>query len=347
MGSTGQTSQIQDRQGRPLRSLRLSVTDRCNLRCDYCMPEENYNWLPRADILTLEEQAQLAAAFMKLGVTRVRLTGGEPLLRNNIHALVEMLSRHNAIEDLAMTTNALLLRRHAVQLYQAGLDRLTISLDSLNADTFYKLTRRNALHQALDGIDAAREAGFQKIKLNMVVLRDVNHFEIPSMLDFAASIQAKVRFIEYMDVGGANHWQEEQVVSQREILQLIEKHKGPLTSIPGPQHAPAQSFKLDGGQSFGIIASTTQPFCGTCDRSRITADGIWYHCLYAPSGMNLREVLRSSKSKEFLSEFIQTSWQARQSQGAKDRLHTQNRGPLIPLAQLQKNPRLEMHTRGG
>ena len=347
MGSPGQTSQIEDQQGRPLRSLRLSVTDRCNLRCDYCMPEENYNWLPRADILTLEEQAQLASAFIQLGVTRVRLTGGEPLLRNNIHALVEMLSSQTSIQDLAMTTNALLLRKYAARLADAGLHRLTISLDSLNAETFYRLTRRNVLHQALDGIDAAREAGFQKLKLNMVVLRDINHFEIPSMLDFAASIQAEVRFIEYMDVGGANKWQKQQVVSRREILEIIEKHKGPLTPMPQAKHAPAQAFKLDNGQVFGIIASTTEPFCSTCDRSRITADGIWYHCLYSPSGINLREVLRSHDSHAILVKLIQNAWQSRQSQGAKDRLHTQNRGPLIPLAQLQKNPRLEMHTRGG
>ncbi len=347
MASVDQTSELQDQQGRPLRSLRLSVTDRCNLRCDYCMPEESYNWLPRADILSLEEQAQLAAAFIELGVSRVRLTGGEPLLRKNIHALVAMLSSQPGIQDLAMTTNGLLLGKYAQELYDAGLKRLTISLDSLNAETFYRLTRRNALHQALDGITAAQSAGFKQTKLNMVVLRNVNHFEIPAMLDFAAEIQAELRFIEYMDVGGANNWEKEQVVAQNEILKMIERHKGPVTRVLSPKHAPAQGFKLENGQRFGIIASTTQPFCGTCVRSRITADGIWYHCLYTPSGINLRDILRTPNSDKVLVDIIREAWQSRKVQGALDRLNTQNRGPLIPLAQLQKNPRLEMHTRGG
>jgi len=167
------------------------------------------------------------------------------------------------------------------------------------------------------------------------------------MLDFAASIQAEIRFIEYMDVGGANNWHEEQVVSQKEIIQIIKRHKGSVISSDTRKHAPAQNFQLSNGQTFGIIASTTQPFCGTCDRSRITADGIWYHCLYSPSGINLRDILRAPNSQGLLTELIQQAWEKREVQGALERLHTQNRGPLIPLAQLQKNPRLEMHTRGG
>ena len=347
MGSPPQTYPIQDQLERPLRSLRLSLTDRCNLRCDYCMPEETYNWLPRKDILTLEEHAEIASVFVKLGVTRIRLTGGEPLLRKNISVLIKLLAANSTLQDLAMTTNATLLPQYADELFQAGLKRVTVSLDSLHPDTFHKLTRRNALAETLLGIDAAVNAGFESIKLNMVVLRGVNHHEIPSMLRFASRIGAELRFIEYMDVGGANNWHAQKVVSQDEILKLVESEFGCVAQMRGAPHAPANSFILESGQPFGIIASTTKPFCASCDRSRITADGVWYHCLYSPTGINLRDRLRSSASTHELEEFITQSWKKRQSQGAQDRLNTDNRGPLLPLSQLQKNPRLEMHTRGG
>ena len=347
MVSPVQTFKVQDQLERPLRSLRLSVTDRCNLRCDYCMPEENYNWLPKADLLSLEEHARLARSFMKLGVTRIRLTGGEPLLRKNLHALVEMLSACPELEDLAMTTNATLLSKYAADLHSAGLQRITVSLDSLEPHTFHQLTRRDSLQDAIQGIEAAVKAGFTALKINMVVLRDVNHGEIGSMLRFAGQVGAEIRFIEYMDVGGANKWQEEQVVSQNEILRIVENEFGTITSAAAPKHAPAQNFTLESGQRFGIIASTTNPFCATCDRSRITADGMWYHCLYSPSGISLREHLRKDDGQGKLENLITQHWTTRKDQGAKERLLADNRGPLIPLSQLKRNPRLEMHTRGG
>lgn len=347
MGSPVQTYTVLDQLGRPLRSLRLSVTDRCNLRCDYCMPEENYNWLPKADLLSLEEHAKLAQAFIKLGVTRIRLTGGEPLLRKNLHALVEMLASSPELEDLAMTTNATLLPKYAKDLRAAGLQRITVSLDSLEPHTFHQLTRRDSLREALQGIEAAVQSGFRSLKINMVVLRDVNHQEITSMLRFAKQVGAEVRFIEYMDVGGANKWRAEQVVSHSEILNIIEEEFGKVSPLQAPKHAPAQGFTLDSGQTFGIIASTTKPFCSTCDRSRITADGVWYHCLYSPSGINLRDHLRRDEGFGNLEALITRHWTSRRDQGAKDRLIADNRGPLIPLSQLKRNPRLEMHTRGG
>ena len=347
MGSPVQTFRVQDQLGRPLRSLRLSVTDRCNLRCDYCMPEDNYNWLPKAGLLSLEEHAKLAQIFMKLGVSRIRLTGGEPLLRKNLHGLVEMLSASPGLEDLAMTTNATLLPKYAQDLFNAGLNRITVSLDSLEAKTFEKLTRRDSLREALAGIDAAATAGFKSLKINMVVLRHVNHHEIISMLRFANQVGAEIRFIEYMDVGGANKWQAEQVVSQAEILKIVADEFGPVSSNEISKHAPAKTFRLSSGQTFGIIASTTKPFCATCDRSRITADGVWYHCLYSPTGINLRDHLRSDAGPGHLENFINRNWTTRRDQGAKERLISENRGPLIPLSTLKRNPRLEMHTRGG
>lgn len=342
-----QVSTILDGRGRPLRSLRLSVTDRCNLRCSYCMPEENYAWLPRKDILSLEELARLARMFAKFGTSRIRITGGEPLLRRNLPELVRMLSAISGIEDLAMTTNATRLSEYAFELRAAGLQRVTVSLDTLNEATFAKLARRRALKDCLAGIHAAATAEFKSLKLNMVVLRDTNVLEIPDMLRFAASVGAQVRFIEYMDVGGANLWSRENVVSRAEILEIIEHDFGPVREQPTSNHAPAKRFTIGNGQSFGIIASTTQPFCDTCDRSRVTADGVWYHCLYAASGHNLRELLRQASHSEILEQAIQSKWSARLDQGAHDRLSNQERGPLIPLSQLKKNPRLEMHTRGG
>jgi cyclic pyranopterin phosphate synthase len=258
-----------------------------------------------------------------------------------------MLASSPELEDLAMTTNATLLPKYAKDLHAAGLQRITVSLDSLEPQTFHQLTRRDSLREALQGIDAAAKSGFRSLKINMVVLRDVNHREITSMLRFAKQVGAEIRFIEYMDVGGANKWRQEQVVSHAEILNIIEEEFGTVSPLQAPKHAPAQTFSLDSGQTFGIIASTTKPFCSSCDRSRITADGVWYHCLYSPSGINLRDHLRRDEGLGNLEALMTRHWTSRRDQGAKDRLIADNRGPLIPLSQLKRNPRLEMHTRGG
>ena len=309
-----------DRFDRPLRSLRVSVTDRCNLRCQYCMPEPDYVWLPRESILTFEETARLVDAFAAVGVDRVRLTGGEPLLRRNLPDLVEQLASRSAIVDLALTTNGVLLAAQADALRSAGLHRITVSLDTLQPARFHELTRFDALPAVLAGIDAAARAGFSSIKIDTVVIRNRNDDELVPLLEFGASIGAEVRFIEYMDVGGATHWSASDVVTRREILARIEERYGPVQPVPGRGTAPAERFRLPDGTSFGIIASTTEPFCADCDRSRLTADGLWLLCLYAQGGLDLRRPLREGATPGDLARLIATVWSMRADRGAEERL---------------------------
>lgn len=212
---------------RPLRNLRLSVTDRCNLRCQYCMPEDEYSWLPQSGVLTFEEVVRTLRIFVSLGVEKVRLTGGEPLLRRDVEKLVAMIAPLPGLRELAMTTNGVLLADKAVALREAGLQRLTVSLDTLDPKTFHMLSRRDDLSRVLQGIDAARRAGFDGLKLDTVVIAGVNDGEIASLLRFAFGIGAELRFIEYMDVGGATHWKKESVVSRAQILATVEREFGP------------------------------------------------------------------------------------------------------------------------
>ena len=339
---------LRDRLRRPLRNLRLSVTDRCNLRCAYCMPEEEYAWLPREDILTFEEMARLVDVFTGLGVDKVRLTGGEPLLRRGVDRLIAMISERPAIRDLAMTTNGILLGEQAPALRRAGLHRITVSLDTLRPDRFRALTRRDTHAQVLAGVEAARRAGFQDgLKLDTVVMRGVNEDELADLLEYGRRVGAEVRFIEYMDVGGATGWSTAQVVSRAEILADLERRYGRIEPIVETSSAPADRFRLPDGLAFGIISSTTQPFCQSCDRSRLTADGTWYLCLYATAGIDLRGPLRAGASAEELAALIASAWRGRTDRGAEERLATPGRGPLIQIGALRQDPRLEMHTRGG
>lgn len=338
---------LNDTLGRPLRSLRVSVTDRCNLRCQYCMPEEEYVWLPRRDILSFEETSQLVDRFADLGVDRIRLTGGEPLLRKGLPDLIALLADKPTINDLALTTNGILLRDQAGPLRSAGLHRITVSLDTLHADRFERLTRFDDLAAVLRGLDAATEAGFSSVKIDTVVIRGVNDDEIVDLLEYGRGLGAEVRFIEYMDVGGATHWTLNDVVSQQEILASLGKRYGAVTKIDEETSAPANRFCLPDGTTFGIISSTTEPFCRQCDRSRLTADGLWYTCLYAASGTDLRGPLRSGVSSADLRKLIASTWTARFDRGAEDRLQAVQRESLIPVETLQKQPHLEMHTRGG
>jgi len=337
-----------DRHGRPLRSLRLSVTDRCNFRCSYCMPEEEYRWLPREDILTLEEMGRLARVFAEVGVQRIRFTGGEPLLRRDLPELVRMVAAVPGICDVALTTNGMLLAGLAQQLRAAGLQRLNISLDTLHPQRFQELTRRDALPQVLEGIAAAHEAGFRGTKIDTVLMRGQNDDEILDLLAFARGHDLKLRFIEYMDVGGATQWSSSQVFDRRAILDLVAEHFGGVEELePLDPSAPARIYRLPDGLEFGIIASTTTPFCGECDRSRIAADGTWYSCLYAHHGTNLREALRDGRSDGALVGEIRGLWSARADRGAEERLAQTQRGPMVDLDDLLADPRLEMHTRGG
>jgi len=364
-----------DTLGRPLRNLRLSVTDRCNLRCEYCMPEEEYTWLPREDVLHFEEISALVDVFLALGVDRLRLTGGEPLLRRDLPALVRMLAAKPGLADLALTTNGVLLAEHAGALAAAGLRRVTVSLDTLRADRFRALTRVDDLDRVLEGLatasrtwtptaereslgssarSLARGGGAPRairkddaLKIDTVVIKDVNDDELDALIEYGRTIGAEVRFIEYMDVGGATRWSPARVVSRREMLDTLSRRYGAITPVVDHSSAPAQRFTLPDGTVFGIISSTTAPFCRSCDRSRLTADGMWYLCLYAASGIDLRAPLRRGASIEDLKAMIAGGWTSRDDRGAEHRLELGDRRAFVPVKALRKDPHLEMHTRGG
>jgi GTP 3',8-cyclase len=338
---------LADVHGRFLRNLRVSVTDRCNLRCGYCMPEEEYVWLPREDILHFGEVATLTDVFLDLGVDKVRLTGGEPLLRRDLPRLVAMLAARPRIRDLAMTTNGVLLAEHAPALKAAGLHRVTVSLDTLHAARFARLTSRSTHTQVLEGIASLARAGFTGTKLDTVVIRGVNDDELGDLIEFGKGVPAEVRFIEYMDVGGATRWSRDQVVSCKEMLERLEGRYGRIEPIVEASTAPADRFRLPDGTTFGIISSTTAPFCADCDRSRLTADGLWYLCLYATRGIDLRGPLRGGAGPDELRALITGGWRARTDRGAEDRLALGDRQPLVQISGLRRDPHLEMHTRGG
>jgi cyclic pyranopterin phosphate synthase len=314
------------------------------------MPEEEYTWLRRTDLLTFEEIQRLAETFTELGVDKVRLTGGEPLLRRDVADLVRLLAGVPAVRDLAMTTNGVLLGDQAAALRAAGLHRVTVSLDTLRPDRFRALTRRDDHAAVLRGIEAVRAAGFPGLKLDTVVIRGVNEDELTDLVEFARRHDAEVRFIEYMDVGGATHWSREQVVSRAEMLERLAARYGPIEPIREETSAPAERFRMADGLTFGIIASTTTPFCRTCDRSRLTADGTWYLCLYAQRGIDLRTPLREGASRDELRAIITRGWTERRARGAEERKELEAigfRGVLVQVEGLRRDPKLEMHTRGG
>lgn len=311
------------------------------------MPEKEYVWLPRRDLLTYEEIGTLVESLVGIGIDKVRLTGGEPLARADLPVLVRVLAGKAGLRDLALTTNGVLLAEHAADLRAAGLGRLTVSLDTLRPDRFRALTGRDSHVRVLTGIDAALAAGLGPLKIDTVVLRGQNDDELPALLAFGRKIGAEVRFIEYMDVGGATRWSSGAVVSRDEILAAIARVHGPI-DLAGPRgSAPAERFLLRDGTSFGIIASVTAPFCRACDRARLTADGVWYQCLYARSGVDLRAPLRAGKTPAELAALVRSAWQARADRGAEERVASADRGPMIPVEALRRDPHLEMHTRGG
>ena len=310
------------------------------------MPEEEYVWLPRADILHFEEIARLAGVFASLGVARARITGGEPLLRRDLQALVALLARDHRLSDLALTTNGVLLADQAASLRRAGLHRVTVSLDTLNRERFQSLTRTDELSRVLGGIRAAVDH-FPIVKLDTVVIRGVNDDELVALVEFARGVGVEVRFIEYMDVGGATQWSVDRVFPRATMLETLRDHFGAVTPLPNTDAAPADRFRLSDGTVVGIISSTTQPFCRTCDRSRLTADGLWFLCLYAREGIDLRALLRSGASDDTIRDAIVTAWSARTDRGAELRLNERERTPFVPVSRLRRDPHLEMHTRGG
>ncbi len=341
----------QDMLGRPLKSLRLSVTDRCNLRCRYCMPEPEYVWLPREDLLSFEEMSTLVGYFADLGVDKVRLTGGEPLLRRDLARLVRLLRQDRRITEVALTTNGVLLAESVQDLYYAGLDRITVSLDTLKPERFRQLTGRDEFSRVLEGIESVGKAGFTHLKLDTVAIRGFNDDELNELIEWGKRYHAEVRFIEYMDVGGANEWRMDKVLSQDMILDTLARRYGRITALPERGAAPAQRFCLPDGTIFGIIPSTTTPFCAQCDRSRVTADGLWYLCLYAGSGVDLRKPLRRNMHPAHMREIIRLGWAARRDRGAEERKALERAGlrdgGLIEIDRLREDPHLEMHARGG
>ncbi len=335
-----------DRHQRPLRNLRLSVTDRCNLRCAYCMPEMDYVWLPREDMLHFEEISRLVDVFMSLGVNHIRLTGGEPLLRRDLGTLVDMLAGKEGLNDLALTSNGILLADQIDELKAAGLRRVTVSLDTLRPERFVKLARFDELTRVKRGIEAASRA-YGRVKLDTVITRGVNDDELVDLIEYGKTVSAEVRFIEYMDVGGATKWSWTDVVPRREMLERLSAHYGEVRAVDESSSAPADRYTLPDGTVFGIISSTTEPFCSSCDRSRLTADGMWYLCLYATRGIDLRAALRGGASIDDLKAIITEGWSAREDRGAETRLALGERRAFVPVSTLKRNPHLEMHTRGG
>jgi cyclic pyranopterin phosphate synthase len=298
--------------GRTVRDLRISVTDRCNFRCTYCMPAEGLQWLPREEILTFEEIERLARVCVEhFGVDGLRLTGGEPTVRAHLPVLVEKLSRlrvpADAVSpyagrkpDVSITTNGATFRLLAHELRDAGLDRVNISLDTLKADRFQQMTRRDELHRVLDGIAAAQEAGFSPVKINAVVERGVNDDEVVALAEFGRDHDVQVRFIEFMPLDATGHWEASTVVSQEEIVAAIAAVH-PLERVPARGSAPADRWRyLDGKGEVGVIPTVTKPFCGDCDRVRITADGQFRTCLFATREFDLRALLRGGATDDDL-----------------------------------------------
>jgi cyclic pyranopterin phosphate synthase len=313
------------------------------------MPEPKYAWLPRASLLTFEEIDRLATIFTSLGVDKIRITGGEPLLRRDLPSLVVLLANNTALTDLAMTTNGVLLAHSAARLNAAGLRRVTVSLDTLRPDCFRAFSRGAKLADVMKGLDALQDAGFVGTKINAVITRGANDDEILDLFEFASARRIEVRYIEYMDVGGATEWSIAKVVSQREIVNTFRAEFGTVEAVAddGDPSAPVERFRLPDGRQFGVIASMTAPFCRRCDRSRITADGMYLRCLYADAGFDLRKLLRDGAADEEIAGLIADAWRDRADRGAEERLATPSRGPLYPISGLRSNPHREMHTRGG
>jgi cyclic pyranopterin phosphate synthase len=339
---------VKDRLSRPLRDLRISVIDRCNFRCPYCMPAELYGadfkFLPRAHWLTPGEIKRVAGVFLQLGVRKLRLTGGEPLLRRDIVEIVAGLAELNGAEDIAITTNGSRLAEHAAALKDAGLKRLTVSLDSLDQDVFKEMNGgRGELSTVLAGIDAARKVGFP-IKLNTVVERGRNDHTLLDLVEHFRGTGIIVRFIEYMDVGTVNGWQPKQVVPSKELLQRLNE-RWPLSPVGSNYRGEvAKRYAFDDGQGeIGFISSVSEPFCGDCHRARLSADGTVYTCLFASQGADLRGPLRSGASDTDLVGLLQNIWRNR-----TDR-YSEIRGRLLEHKPegAEKSQRVEMYRMGG
>ncbi|MGP1907689.1 GTP 3',8-cyclase MoaA [Metabacillus sp. JX24] len=330
---------ILDSLDRPLRDLRISVTDRCNFRCSYCMPEhlfgKDYPFLSSDRILTFEEIHRLAEIFASLGTQKIRLTGGEPLLRRELPVLIAMLRNVDGINDIGLTTNGSLLKTFASELAEAGLKRVTVSLDALNRDLFLSMNgKRGEAAQVIGGIEAAAGAGLS-VKINMVVQKGVNETEILPMASFFKEKGHTLRFIEYMDVGNANGWELSQVASKQEILQVIED-KYPLKAIPPayPGEVASRYEYMDGSGEIGVISSVTDSFCSSCSRARISAEGTLYTCLFASKGHDLRSLLRSNIDDAMLKAEIANVWNLRHDRYSDERMNKKEARQKIEMSHI-------------
>ncbi|WP_234879564.1 GTP 3',8-cyclase MoaA [Bacillus mycoides] len=332
-----------DKLDRPLKDLRISVTDRCNFRCRYCMPEEifgrDYSFLSNDKILSFDEIERITRIFVSLGVRKLRITGGEPLLRKDLPELIQRLNEIDGVEDIGLTTNGSLLKKFAPDLYKAGLSRVTVSLDSLNEERFSYLNgNRSKVKTVLAGIQAAAEAGM-KIKMNMVVQKGENEQDIVQMAEYFKENKHILRFIEYMDVGNFNGWELGEVVSKQEIVEMIHKVM-PLERIEAnyPGEVATRYRYIGSDEEIGIISSVTDSFCSSCTRARISAEGKLYTCLFASKGNDLKELLRSGYTDEEITDIIRDIWNNRSDRYSDERLSNTNKKTM---------PKIEMSHIGG
>ncbi|PEQ31690.1 GTP 3',8-cyclase MoaA [Bacillus thuringiensis] len=332
-----------DKLQRPLKDLRISVTDRCNFRCRYCMPEEifgpDYSFLSNDKILSFDEIERITRIFVSLGVRKLRITGGEPLLRRGLPQLIERLNKIDRVEDIGLTTNGSLLKKFAPDLYKTGLSRVTVSLDSLEEDRFFYLNgNRSKVQRVLEGIQAAAEVGM-KIKINMVVQKGKNEQDILQMAQYFKENKHILRFIEYMDVGNYNGWDLKEVVSKQEIVDTIHQVM-PLERIEANYSGEvATRYRYIGSdEEIGIISSVTESFCSSCTRARISAEGKLYTCLFASKGNDLRELLRSEHTDEDITDVVRDIWNNREDRYSDERLNHTNKKTI---------PKIEMSHIGG
>jgi len=338
------TVMLVDAHNRPIKDLRISVTDRCNFRCTYCMPLDEYEWIDKKEILTFEEITRLATLFVELGVEKIRLTGGEPLVRQNLDHLVAKLSVIDGLKDLCLTTNAALLADQIDSLKCAGLKRVNISIDSLDPERFKRMTKRGDLGKVLDGIFAAKAAGLAPIKLNAVVERGVNDDDIIPLVEFSREHGFAIRFIEYMDVGNSNNWTSAKLVSKKEIIDKIDA-RYPLREVGRDQgSAPSVDYEfVDGKGDIGVIASVTEPFCSSCTRIRVTADGKIVTCLFSQLGHDVKTLLRGGASDDEVRSFLSSIWQNRTDRYSVERLQALNSDNYDP----KSHRKIEMISLGG
>jgi len=332
---------INDRMNRPLRDLRISVIDRCNFRCRYCMPEElygeAYKFLSKNEILSFEEIVRLSRIFVDLGVNKIRLTGGEPLVRTDIQRLVKDLSSIEQKLDLAMTTNGYLLEKYAESLFAAGLKRLSVSLDSLDESTFKEMSGKDfAVEKVLKGIQSAIDSGFTGIKINCVVKKGSNEDSILDLVDYCKSSNLILRFIEFMDVGTLNSWDSKHVYPSKDLIELISKNFAITPIEKNYSGEVVDRFEFnDGSGELGFISSVSNPFCSSCTRARISTDGRLVTCLFSEDGVDLKSALRNGKSDDYISNMIVSTWGNRNDKYSSDRSSgLNNRSSKIEMFQL-------------